>query len=747
MTSTVHNAVEQVSIRPYARLLTMLGEQLIKNDRIALVELLKNCYDADASIAKVIFLNFSDGLSATKGSTIVVVDDGEGMTETVVREHWLNPATAIKAKSKLTSPKTKKNRIIQGEKGIGRFAIFKLGSVASITTRACGAESEYVMEYDLAFLDLKSDDLQQATETELSPEFLDEIPITLTERVPQTFNGSNDDGLSSKHGTRIEIKKLRSPWSDKVAKGVFEDIARLQPVVPSTEFELPEVSAEFAVELWNDNEELPFQSAYRERLLTLFENRAVLRVNGIFDSVARELDLEVNGSKQLLSLDDALLTGLQVHKNYFGSPKDSPRGTANLACGSFIFSFFIFDLSGTCPDQHRLDKEENGIVKEHRIYLYRDGIRVLPYGDPEDDWLQLDVIRGTQAARRVLSNQQTVGFVHISQAENPTLRDKTNREGLLDDGDAYTDFVAILQTIVAYLRAHPYQRYLIDNQRRKSASERKQTDIAAALKKLEENTSLPKSLKRTVQQLSKSYSVERAYLETRADRTEDLAGVGLSVETASHDIIAAGSRALQAGRAILKYIETRDSPNAYLKRQVESLIELISFVTSRLNDIQGLFVSTRQRQKTVDVSDFADRIGRMFHFALSENNIRFRVTQPEGLLKVKMSEAALLQALLNLVDNAIYWLNNLQQDRRITIEIRATSRQIIIADNGPGVASEDEPYIFEPFYSSKGEEGKGLGLYIARQVGIRHGFDVSLADEPLVLDGANFVISFDEAKV
>ena len=324
----------------------MLGEQLIKNDRIALVELLKNCYDADASIAKVIFLNFSDGLSATKGSTIVVVDDGEGMTETVVREHWLNPATAIKAKSKVASPTTKKNRIIQGEKGIGRFAIFKLGSVASITTRAYGADFEFVLEYDLAFLDNESDKLTQIANSGTSPEFLDEIPITLTERPPLVFDGTNDAGLGSNHGTRIEIEDLRSPWSGKVAEGVFEDIARLQPLVPSAEFELPRVDEEFAVELWKGDEELPFQSTYRERLLALFEDRAVLRVNGIFDSDAGEFDFEVNGEQKLLQIDDPSLRALQVHKNYFGSPKDTPRGTENIACGSFIFSS-IHELSGT----------------------------------------------------------------------------------------------------------------------------------------------------------------------------------------------------------------------------------------------------------------------------------------------------------------------------------------------------------------------------------------------------------------
>ena len=85
---------ELVRVRPYARLLTMLGEQLIKNDRVALVELIKNSYDADATNVLVSF----DGLkvSGRRVSQVLVTDNGRGMTEDVIRKHWLNPATPTK---------------------------------------------------------------------------------------------------------------------------------------------------------------------------------------------------------------------------------------------------------------------------------------------------------------------------------------------------------------------------------------------------------------------------------------------------------------------------------------------------------------------------------------------------------------------------------------------------------------------------------------------------------------------------
>ncbi len=134
----------------------------------------------------------------------------------------------------------------------------------------------------------------------------------------------------------------------------------------------------------------------------------------------------------------------------------------------------------------------------------------------------------------------------------------------------------------------------------------------------------------------------------------------------------------------------------------------------------------------------------MFRFALDEADIELEIAQPSGPLTVKSTEAALLQALVNLVDNAIYWVGLRESERRILIAVQAHKRCIIVADSGPGVDASDEPFIFEPFYSGKGIEGKGLGLYIARQVGIRNGFDVALSHRSNLLSGANFVLTFDE---
>ncbi|MCY3947721.1 MAG: sensor histidine kinase, partial [Acidimicrobiaceae bacterium] len=273
------------------------------------------------------------------------------------------------------------------------------------------------------------------------------------------------------------------------------------------------------------------------------------------------------------------------------------------------------------------------------------------------------------------------------------------------------------------------------------------SDAPGLLAALLDDPEMPKKLKPRVDEIQRSILAYREHQTIRIERTEDLAAVGMSVESASHDILAAGDQALAIARSMLAHVAERMPKNEFMRNQLTNLADLISFVSSRLNDIQGLFVSTRQRRVRRDVGSYAERVGRMFAFALERAEIKYTVSQPSGALIVKSTEAALLQAMMNLVDNAIYWTSlGKAEAREITVQIDANESRAIVADSGPGVDAADMPFIFEPFYSSKGVDGKGLGLYIARQVGARNGFAITLDEDIALLPGANFVITFDDAE-
>ena len=162
--------------------------------------------------------------------------------------------------------------------------------------------------------------------------------------------------------------------------------------------------------------------------------------------------------------------------------------------------------------RYGLNEAQKKIVKEHRVYLLRDGVRVLPYGNPDDDWLMIDMMRGTISASINFSNDQVVGRVNITKADNEHLKDKTNREGLIDD-DYYTqDFICIIQTLLAYLRKTSYKRYL-DNQKKKDSIDKQKKDaVKNAIEILAEKFSENKTASTLITQLKSSYQKEKKYL-------------------------------------------------------------------------------------------------------------------------------------------------------------------------------------------------------------------------------------------
>lgn len=723
---------EELTFKAHARLLTMLGEQLIKNERIALVELVKNAYDADATKVTVDFQGFGPELEKLTDSQIVITDNGVGMSLDTVRFTWMNPATPAKAISKAESPKTPRGRVLQGEKGIGRFATFKLGNQVALVTRTEDSQSEITLLVDISGLDEAEE-----SSTHRVDYFLEDVAALLDVGPPVVFNARNPVG--SHQGTQLEIRGLRADWNRELVVSAFADLDRLQPQLwPSAQ---GGTKSDFTVTFLADGEDLDLGAARTEHFEAILE-RAVLRVtNGQFNQSELRFEFNVNGRYYQLPLDDSEIAGLKVFRDHFRN-KD---GTWSIpACGSFGFEFFVFDFTPTAPAEYHLDSEDKDELKLHRIYLYRDGIRVYPYGDPKDDWLEIDAIRGTQSARSMFSNNQSVGFVSITQEDNPHLRDKTNREGLLDWGRDTRDFVVLIQSVLSYLRSKPYEQYAAAN-RRVREKELKSHRLDKHIESLRNDFELPKKALALLDSLEESLSAEREVASIRVARTEELAGVGLSVETASHDLIAAGGEALRLARQIVQELRLQELMEEPVFALASSLVVRLEFINSRFKDVQGLFVSSRQKRKSIDVLQLTKRVRSMYSGLHKEEEIEFEVDESSAI-KAMSTEGSVLQCVINLVDNATFWLMDSHRPRLIRA-FALDDRSLVVTDNGPGVKELDEPFIFDAFYSGKGDDGKGLGLYIARENGLRNGFSVDLeaVQDPRALPGATFVVRFAEA--
>ncbi|WP_235596289.1 ATP-binding protein [Leptospira weilii] len=736
---------ENVAIRPYARLLTMLGEQLIKNERIALIELIKNSYDADANWVKVIFSNFESNYRKSNQSQILIIDSGFGMSYDQIKQHFLNPATPIKKRKKEAGKhKTPMGRIVQGEKGIGRFALLKLGRRIKIISREKNKPTETVIDFDFTKYD-EEFLTENGKEKDL---FIDNIEITLTQRKPETLIKRNvqlgiRENINEGYGTIIEISDLRGDWSASKIGDVYDDLLRLQTIFP---FE--KAANDFEVFIYKDDEELNFQRDHLEKLDFLLKERSVFRIEkGVFDPKNNEFKYSFNGKSVSKSLLDPEITGLKVFREGFKDSSAIERiKSGKLECGSFGFGFYIFDFSKQAPKTYLLDKSDRDIIKPHRIYLYRDGIRVYPYGEPDDDWLRIDAHRGTISAGHFLSNDQVVGYVNISQVENKSLKDKTNREGLIEEGFATSDFISILQSFLSYIRMKPYRRYRIDLALKKNMDSRKRDIIKQDLEILKPLLPEKSKARKILDKIEANYEIEKNFLIRRAEVTEELAGVGLSVETASHDIMSIMQKVAVNLDSLLRDLISKDKINKEnLINELQSVRGGLSFVESQLKDIQLLFKSSKQKRKNIRVSEILVKVERIYNRFLNKEKIKFNIIEESSPLMAKTTDAVLLQLFLNLFDNSIYWLQQVDiKNKKIEVLLDGSKNRLIFSDNGPGISKLDAPYIFEPFYSGRGEDGRGLGLYIAKQLLERNEYSIYLAElkSERIESGANFVINF-----
>ena len=482
-----------------------------------------------------------------------------------------------------------------------------------------------------------------------------------------------------------------------------------------------------------------------ETLKSLIEDTPVLNIQGRFHSRKNAFSFKAEAGTDEISLHDTKITGLWVWRQRFGKAGARVAVEPRYNCGNFAFQFYIFDFSRGIDGRHALTQPEKKLLKEHRIYLYRDDMRVYPYGEPDDDWLNIDVTRGIGRAGDFFSNDQIIGWIDITQKGNRELRDKTNREGLIETGGAVGDFTFLVRTLLSYIKQYPYARYQQKQLRRHTARFVHNGLVARHLAELKEGLTKSghKSLVREVAKVEAEYEREKTYLSQRAEITEDLAGVGLSVEMASHDIMLLMSRAQDIGIQLARTAQTLGGDE--IREQADMLVGVLHRIANGMRDIQSLFKSSRRRRRVLKVEPVLDKIHQIYKTLLEERDVRYKKVNVGGSpLTANTRDGVIMQVLINLFDNAAYWLDTVDlTDRDICVTVDGEQGELIFSDNGPGIDQEDLPYIFEPFYSGKGQEGRGLGLYIARQLLERYDYRIAVAeDHRSILTGANFVVSF-----
>jgi anti-sigma regulatory factor (Ser/Thr protein kinase) len=726
----------ETPFQAYARLISVLGDQLISDKWVGVIELVKNSYDADAEKVSVRFLNF-DNSSPSAKPTIEIEDDGHGMTIDTILDVWMKPATPHKLNKKKAADKrfTEKGRVMQGDKGVGRFAIYKLGDMVEVFSKTKSTEE---VKLSLNFHEYADDEFN---ESDHQDKFLHEIlnKWEVNDTPQRIIN-------KKRQGTIIRISDIRNDWKyddlDKLAKAFFR---MMPPTLPGVK-----ISRDFSVDLFWELRK------YQGHFLT-FEKMSELAPFYFEGTIDSDYNLEATykHNKNEVAINFNLIEDeesalkydirkLKLFKERF-LQFDVNRQIRKPETGGFMFFFYGFDLKNPAEG---LKKVEKDFLKETSVYLYRDNVRVYPYGEIGDDWLMLSKYRAEDRAGSYFSYNDLIGFVFITQAENPKLRDAADREGLMNIKGAKDDFVALIQAVLKVMK----DRVDID---KKKAVLKKEKAIKSLSKTYEKSyeTLQKKLLKYDDAELidhSKKFfnATNNLIQKVREDLkiTQELAGTGMAVEKATHDTMSLLKR--------LK-VNTEDFVNRYDKGQIQSkelrdfLVELqenLEFLYQELQVLQPLFRVARKITKDVSVRNVTERVVKYFRKEL-EGKINVNIESNKDII-VKTNTGLILQVILNLMDNSIYWLEQLSdKDKQISIVFEEDDNSVIFADSGPGISEDIEDLIFTEFYTKKAE-GRGLGLYIVKELLDRIDAEISLITNPKlrILKGANFIIKFKKEE-
>jgi signal transduction histidine kinase len=663
--------------KPRARLLIQLGDQLIKNESIALIELVKNSYDADANTVNI----YMENVESESEGLIIIEDDGFGMSEEIVENVWLEPGSDFKSeKVKKLEVTPKYKRLPIGEKGIGRFGVHKLGNVIELTSKSESTDEVYVK------IDWRDFD---------NFKYLEQVPIKIyTRKFPTVFTGG-------KTGTVISISNLRKPWERGIAREVKRSITSLISPFDSKDsfkpkFEVLDKPGWFDGLLkWEDVQDY-----------SLFHFKIVLSKDSIvgFDYEFTPWSTMPKLQGRNVGINDKLVEIFKTLKYKDENNDEVTLSIDKYKIGQIVFEGYIFDLDSFILRLGVSDKKgfKDYLKTNGGIRVFRDGLRVYDYGEPENDWLGLDY-RRFQQPTKAISNNLILGAIYLNRKDSSDLEEKTNREGFVDNSayKAFKNSILHCFDLIEALR-------IVDKKKLKEVygptpkSAPVMHILSEAKTFVEEKVYEKEVRKKIISYLDK---IEIDYKRV----TENLlkaAGAGLSMSVVVHEVEKIISEVLKVVKA-----EKGSSRVLNLVEHLSSLIDGYSEIIRKSN---------QSNENIIDIINQA-LFNTEYRLASHQVEVIKEYKKFDGNKKLKVAKNLLIGTIMNIVDNSIYWLEKEKErmpsiKKKIFIGISEDNHysNIIIADNGTGflIPTDD---VVEPFVSAK-PGGIGLGLHIANEI-------------------------------
>lgn len=798
-----------------AKTARLIGRENITDVDGAMVELIKNSYDADATCVFVLFnipfptipqtisyelfdmifgktsgkdiLHFykDSGACLCKNpdlskedekilsellfskNSIIIMDNGYGMDENILRTAWMNIGTSDK-EEKRVSPK---GRVKTGAKGIGRFALDKLSTSTTVYTKN---ENDSLKKWQIDWEQFETASLlDEVTAT------IDECDRTFCEYASNIakghFKGFNNYNWDT--GTIISLTPTREVWSEKYFLKVNNNLKSLFPGTNDSQFDIY-ISNIYYPQFSFENDRFLFsQSEYDYKILGEFNGDNEISVSIQRNEIdTRKLKVAhiIGDEEKIFSLSEFWDRDAFKKENY--KRADFAKTIKRTFIANSLTGCDLARLQSVGPFSLELYFLKNAsskieiakpVVSQRRkeiladfsgIKLYRDGFKVRPYGEsdgPSFDWLSLGLrvqkspaaVSHQSGSWRVRSNQ-IIGAVRITKDNNPNLEDMANREGLAVN-DAYRTFIKIIDKILETFesdRQYVYKEYASWIKAKEDAVSNIANIIETAQKN-KDHTNKTDDTTHADDSSNGGYSkadYEQAILELeesrkrqeRANKTMMLySSAGVMTNTFSHEISRimthSGSRMQHlrnaVKRALGKDYEGIDFFNPFLMiEQIESVDKLLE------NWLELLMSGTEDEvfsKKEVNIYTAIDNILTRWKPLLQKKLITvepIEVTGDEANCYCNISEIDLIIVLNNFLLNSADFLEKASVDvRKINVSITEKADRIIVdlENNGPplnGIFASNPDKIFDAGVSTKimknGKKGSGIGLWITQMI-------------------------------
>lgn len=687
----------QLQFSTNAKLEKLIGRELITNNVIAIFELIKNSYDASAHNAVILFEGFEivpsflennrrkDKVVSGSQSKIIVSDDGYGMSFEEVQTKWMEIGTSSKEG---LSDANEGQRVINGEKGIGRFGTDRLGESLKLVSVGASGYERTTLWIDWN----RFDDHQKKIQ-----DFDFDCEVERLSEPIQT-------------GLTLEISSLRDIWCNG-------DIIKLKK-------QLKKLVSPFSQEQNNFQIYLDYGNNHQERI-----------VNDSFEYATTGIEVELASSG---AMDYEIFSTLESIKEtvQIGSPSFGPVKLKILYMDRAAKNAFA-RRTGT-------PTKDYGNIK-----LFRDDFRVLPYGEKENDWLGIDN-KHAQGTFRTFGTRDLIGYVQISKQYNPALKDVTSRQGLNEDIKEFDDFKEFIWQCITLLQDYVFNRIRQESEKQGEIIKDKvkviqkdiidfQNEIPLLYEDLhisdEDKNKLIQRTNDALQNINANVAtVEQAnrQLSSRVKVMEKVVGA----ETRLYDMLHAVKNRLAALDAIVLEFES--------KAQESSITYDSAFAKKTIRDISNMVLAAmrrsspkRKKRDVIILSDFVQEF--IDESKIIYPDIQFEFNQ-DNYYRIFINVEELKISLENMLDNSIKAMRNVS-DKKILIYIIREKKNIRLyfEDNGMGVPPEYAPFIFNVSFSKT--DGSGIGLSNVLDFMKEEGGDINLMEKGR-LKGASFEMTF-----